>query len=93
MQSLASLLSSIGGNAAGRPIQDRTDLTGRYDITLKRPDSVPPPPTSESAGGAAQDPSSAVVLSLVEDLGLKLVSSKAPVETLVIDHIERPTAN
>ena len=93
MQSLASLLSSIGGNAAGRPIQDKTDLTGRYDLTLRRPDSITPPPTSESAGGAVQDPGSVVVLSIVEDLGLKVVSSKAPVETLVIDHIEKPTTN
>ncbi len=93
MRSLASLLSLIGGNADSRTIQEKTGLTGRYDITLKRPDSMPPPPTSDSAGGAAQDPGSAVVLSLVEDLGLKLVSSKAPVETLVIDHVEKPTAN
>jgi uncharacterized protein (TIGR03435 family) len=34
-----------------------------------------------------------VVLSLVEDLGLKLVLSRAPVETLVIDNVEKPTAN
>jgi uncharacterized protein (TIGR03435 family) len=91
MQSLASVLSAIGGNAAGRPIQDKTGLTGVYDITLKRPDSVALP--SEPGSGPAPDPGSAIILSLVQDLGLKLVSSKAPVETLVIDHIERPTAN
>lgn len=89
MQSVASLLSSVGGNAAGRPIQDKTGLTDRYDITLKRPDVMPHP----DSAGAAQDPGSAIVLSLVEDLGLKLVPSRAPVETLVIDHVERPTAN
>ncbi|HXE06858.1 MAG TPA: TIGR03435 family protein [Acidobacteriaceae bacterium] len=93
MQSLASLLSSIGENAAGRPIQDKTGLNGSYDITLKRPDSIPPPPTSGGADGAAQDPGSAIVMSLVDDLGLKLAPSKAPVEMLVIDHIEKPTAN
>jgi uncharacterized protein (TIGR03435 family) len=30
---------------------------------------------------------------MLGDLGLKLVSSKAAVETLVIDHMERPSAN
>ena len=92
MQSLASLLSSIGGNAAGRPIQDKTGLTGRYDITLKRPDTMPPP-SSEPGDATTPDPGSVIVLSLVEDLGLKLVPSKAPAETLVIDHVEKPSAN
>jgi uncharacterized protein (TIGR03435 family) len=92
MRSLASLLSSIGGNSAGRPIQDKTGLTGSYDITLKRPDALPPP-SSGPGGGIAPDPASVTILSLVEDLGLKLELSKAPVETLVIDHMERPSEN
>lgn len=91
IRSLAALLGSIGGNAAGRPIQDKTGLTGMYDITLKRPDM--PPPSSEPGVGAAPDPGSMIVLSLVQDLGLKLVPSKSPVETLVVDHIERPSEN
>jgi uncharacterized protein (TIGR03435 family) len=31
--------------------------------------------------------------SMLKDLGLKLESTKAPVETLVIDHMERPSEN
>jgi uncharacterized protein (TIGR03435 family) len=95
MASLATLLSSLGGQGAGRQIQDKTGLTGRYDITLKPPDMGPPPPPSPGdAGGAAaaSDPTS-MLFTLVEGLGLKLESGKQPVETLVIDHMERPSAN
>jgi uncharacterized protein (TIGR03435 family) len=95
MASLATLLSSFGGQGAGRQIQDKTGLTGRYDITLKPPDMGPPPPPSPGdAGGAAlaSDPTS-MLFTLVEGLGLKLESGKQPVETLVIDHIERPSEN
>jgi uncharacterized protein (TIGR03435 family) len=93
MASLATLLSSLGGQGAGRQIEDKTGLTGRYDITIKPPD-MGPPPTPGDAGGAAlaSDPTS-MLFTLVEGLGLKLESGKQPVETLVIDHIERPSEN
>jgi uncharacterized protein (TIGR03435 family) len=40
----------------------------------------------------ASDPAPSV-FSVVEELGLKLVPAKGQVETLVIDHIERPSVN
>jgi uncharacterized protein (TIGR03435 family) len=83
MASVASVLSLIGGPNLGRQIQDKTGLTGKYDITIK-----PPAPTP----GEAYDPS-AMLYSVVEELGLKLDSGKAQVETLVVDHMERPSAN
>jgi uncharacterized protein (TIGR03435 family) len=44
--------------------------------------------------GAASDPSGAMVSSSVEKLGLKLDARKAPVESIVVDHIEKtPTDN
>ena len=84
MSTVASVLSLAGGANLGRQIQDKTGLTGKYDITI----SPPPPP----AAGEAFDPS-AMLFSLVEQLGLKLESGKSQVETLVIDHIEMPSAN
>ena len=95
MASLATLLSSFGGaQGTGRQIQDKTGLTGRYDVTVKPPDMGPPPPSSpgDAGGAAASDPAS-MLFTVVEALGLKLESGKQPVETLVIDHMERPSEN
>lgn len=78
-----------------RPVLDQTGLSGRYDFLLKwTPDQWQfsslggklPPPSDEAA---APDLFTAVQ----QQLGLKLESVKAPVEVLVIDHVEKPTAN
>ncbi|HEY4379812.1 MAG TPA: TIGR03435 family protein [Acidobacteriaceae bacterium] len=83
MGMLATLLSSMG--RVGRPVQDKTGLTGKYDITIQRPDMG-------GGGGAAVDPTD-MVFTVVNALGLKLEPSKASVETLVVDHIEKPSEN
>ena len=88
MASLASWVSMIGG--AGRTIQDKTGLSGRYDVVLKLP--RPEGPGQNQTAGASSDPEG-VVYSMLVDLGLKLESTKGQVETLVIDHIERPSEN
>jgi uncharacterized protein (TIGR03435 family) len=72
-------------NFVGRIVIDKTGLTGYYDITLKwTPD-----------GSQTSDPNAPPDLftALEEQLGLKLVPTKAPVEVLVVDHVERPTEN
>ena len=72
----------------GRPVVDRTSLSGAYDIRLQFSDDLsgttPPPETVTSSG---------IFTAIQEQLGLKLESAKAPVNVLVIDHIDRPTAN
>lgn len=83
-------LSAVAGvlsNIMGRPVQDATGLTGRYDIALKMPsmDSPGQGPASNSSGLSASE--------VVKELGLKLVPTKGHVEMLVIDHIERPSEN
>lgn len=66
-----------------RYVVDQTGLTGTYDFTLKwRSD-----PLDES--GELPDLFNAIQ----EQLGLKVIDSKAPLEVLVIDHIERPSMN
>jgi len=62
----------------GRIVIDQTGLTGAYDFTIKGEDGA--------------DPASFFTL-IQEQLGLKLVPTKAPTEVIVIDHIERPTEN
>ena len=92
MASLASLLSTMGGGmgGGGRTIVDKTGLTGRYDVVLKFQGGEGP--GQNQTAGAASDPGGGVS-SMLGDLGLKLESSKAAVETLVIDHMERPSEN
>ncbi len=87
---LTTMLTSMA--STGRPIQDKTGLTGKYDIVIQQPDMGPP------AGGAADGASAppdrlSMVMSVVEGLGLKLESSKGQTEMLVIDHIEKPSDN
>jgi uncharacterized protein (TIGR03435 family) len=83
MASFASFLSSQANE--GRPVQDKTGLSGRYDITFK----------SAKRGEPAddEDPGSSEILSGLNNLGLKLDSEKGQVETLVIDYMERPSDN
>jgi bla regulator protein blaR1 len=74
----------------GRLVVDQTGLTGAYDFTMKW--------TREQAGDAEEAGSPGgdaptYFTALQEQLGLKLVSAKGPVEVVVIDHIELPSEN
>jgi bla regulator protein blaR1 len=71
----------------GRTVVDQTGLKGAYDFTLTW--GRPQPETSDAGPGAAP----LIVTAIQEQLGLKLVPTKAPVEVIVIDHIERPSEN
>lgn len=84
---LSGLLNQLG-YSLDHPVIDKTGLTGKYDLSLKwRPDNQPP-----SDGGSA-DELPGLFTAMQEQLGLKLEPAKGPVDTLVIDHIEMPTAN
>jgi uncharacterized protein (TIGR03435 family) len=83
MKAIAGVLSNI----TGRTVQDATGLTGRYDVALKMPSMDSPIQTGSDTDSGLS------VFSVVGDLGLKLVPAKGKVETLVIDHIERPSEN
>lgn len=81
-----SLLADFLKSELHRPVIDKTGLTGKYDISLRwTPDNAPA--DSPLAGGPS------VFAAVQEQLGLKLDSIKGPVTTLVVDHIERPSAN
>jgi uncharacterized protein (TIGR03435 family) len=85
----------------GRPVLDKTEFTSEFEVRL---DFTPDETTAglPGAGGLGDpggprpptDPSSpSISAALQEQLGLKLGSAKGPVEVLVIDRVERPTAN
>ena len=68
-----------------RPVIDKTGLTGRYDVELAFA------PLGSSAPDAPTDPARPTfVVALEEQLGLKLQSTKGPLDVIVIDSIEQP---
>jgi uncharacterized protein (TIGR03435 family) len=82
------LLAQTLTSQFGRPVIDKTGLTGNYDFVLKykgrwdrdRPaDDLDPMPPMDRA--------------LQEELGLKVEAAKGPVKVLVIDHVEKPSDN
>ena len=74
-----------------RPVVDRTGLTGTYSFKLRfRPESEPS--VSAADLGEAEDLPS-IFQALRDQLGLELTPEKGPVSKLVIDHIEKPSAN
>jgi uncharacterized protein (TIGR03435 family) len=79
-----------------RPVTDRTGFTGLFDVRLdfqvdETTAALPPPPPG--AGPAPDSSSPSILTALPEQLGLRLTPAKGPVEVIVIDHIERPSAN
>jgi uncharacterized protein (TIGR03435 family) len=84
---IAENLNALG--RLDRPVIDQTGLSGKFDLTVDSPDVPPPPGKSVEADPLA--PTFPEVLK--ERLGLKLVSETAPVDVLVIDHVEEPSPN
>jgi uncharacterized protein (TIGR03435 family) len=93
MVALATNLSRSYTSVLGRNVIDRTGLTGTFDIHLKWAFD---PLNGPRAGSDATPPDLAgpsIFTALQEQLGLKLESTKGPVEVLVLDHVEKPSDN
>jgi uncharacterized protein (TIGR03435 family) len=98
MASVAHLLSEL----LGRDVLDQTGLKGNFDFTLKWAPDPSQPGMTMGPGGAGPGPDNppppdssgpSIFSALQEQLGLKLESTKGPVEMLVIEHVERPSEN
>ena len=96
---MADLARSLS-QSVNRFVIDKTGLNGRYDFQLTyTPEGrgfagLPPGAPPVGAEPAAADPNGASLFTaLQEQLGLKLDSQKGPVDVLVIDSIEQPTAD
>jgi uncharacterized protein (TIGR03435 family) len=84
---MADLAESLS-MAVGRKVVDRTGITGVFRVRLTyAPDQLdyPSPDSTTSA------PS--IFTAVQEQLGLKLESSKGPVDVLIVDHAEKPPEN
>lgn len=75
------------------PILDKTGLTGKYDFQLEfsRASDEPLPPGVSMP--PANDSEPTIFDALNDQLGLKLVRIKLPMDEIVIDHIEKPSPN
>jgi uncharacterized protein (TIGR03435 family) len=85
-------LTRILSQRLGHNVLDKTALTGKYDLAMEWPPEDRSGPMSD--GGNGTDSSAPSIFTVLqEQLGLKLESHKAPLEVLVIDHAEAPSAN
>jgi uncharacterized protein (TIGR03435 family) len=90
MASLADFLPSLAG--LGRPVLDQTGLSGRFDFVVEWvPESNGTLPPNAGAQPHSQGP--AFLKALGEQLGLKLKSTRGPVQALVVDHVESLSEN
>jgi len=82
------------GSMLNRPIYDRTNLTGNFDIQLDyTPDQMPqiPPGVTLPPGLTLPSPDGpSLNTALQEQLGLKLDATRGPVDVLVVDSVEPP---
>jgi uncharacterized protein (TIGR03435 family) len=81
MVSMSGLALTLSGTE-GRQVIGRTNLEGRYDFQLEF-----------APENAADSDRPSINTALQEQLGLKLGTSKGPVQLIVIDHAELPSAN
>jgi uncharacterized protein (TIGR03435 family) len=94
MDNVAQSLEEVVDDVGGRTIVDRTGLNGQYDFTLKwAPQQTASAPAANADSAAVENDAPSIFTALEEQLGLKLVPAKGMVEVVVIDSIERPSAN
>jgi len=87
MQALARIIGFSATELENRPIVDHTGFTGYFDIS-----GLTWAPLGD-AGAASTTDAPSLTGALQQTLGLKLLPTKAPIEVLVIDSIDRPTEN
>jgi uncharacterized protein (TIGR03435 family) len=80
-------LASFLGPLRGRPILDRTKLSGKYDFSLEFSRET------GTVGGEEDNGPASIFTAVQEQLGLRLVPAKAPQWVVVVDEVSRPTAN
>ena len=90
---MASAAAALVG-VLGRNVIDKTGITGKYDIHVQwTPDQAPAgvDTAAQSNALASENAPPPLVTVLEQDLGLKLESTRGPVDVLIIDHVERPS--
>jgi uncharacterized protein (TIGR03435 family) len=91
MRLTAETIATVLSRQLDRDVLNRTGLPGKFDFTLDWTPDAGPCPVAESGAEPTTRPS--FVAAVQQQMGLKLEPGKAPVETLVIEHVERPAEN
>jgi uncharacterized protein (TIGR03435 family) len=90
--SMADFVSVLQRAVLDRTVVDKTGLTGRYDFNLEWA-----PDESQFGGDVGAAPSDTPVppffTAIQQQLGLRLEATRGPIQTIVVDHAERPSAN
>jgi uncharacterized protein (TIGR03435 family) len=87
--------------ALAQPVIDKTSLSGNFDFAIRwtpEPGENGGPTTAGLPPGTPEPPAStldgpSIFTAIREQLGLRLKSARAPVEVVVIDDVQMPTAN
>jgi len=93
---MAEFAEFLQSRLVDRPAVDQTGLTDRYDFQLKwTPDGLRAAAAEPNAAPASTNPDAPPDLftAFVQQLGLKLESTKAPVDVMVIDKVQKPSEN
>ena len=93
---MAEVAGVLQGTVLDKPVVDQTGLSEKYDFTVKfTPDASQMtlfgglrPPAADAADAPPD-----LFTAFQQQLGLKLESTKAPADVLVIDKVEKPSAN
>jgi uncharacterized protein (TIGR03435 family) len=88
---LASSLAGIVGQ--GRPVIDKTGLSGTYDFTMEWAPETNGGPPSNSPAPPPDLEGPTPLQALRDQLGLRLEPTRGTVQILVIDKVERPSEN
>jgi uncharacterized protein (TIGR03435 family) len=93
---LNGVANGLQSNILDKPVVDQTGLTGRYDFQLRfTPDAIQLANFGGLAPANAADlnPPPDIFTAFEQQLGLKLQATKAVVDVMVIDRIEKPSPN
>jgi uncharacterized protein (TIGR03435 family) len=97
---MATFALMMQASVMDKPVVDQTGLTDRYDLNLKwTPDESQFGQFRETNGPVTPPPGDnpnappGLYTAVQEQLGLKIEATKAPVDVIVIDHVEHPSPN
>jgi len=90
-------VAQVVSNWTDRPVINRTGLTGLYKFETQGWGPIlfglAGMPSATSPAEEGLDPNAPTIVSVFSRLGLNLEPTKAPIDTYVIEHVERPSAN